>query len=431
LFSRLFKNRLKLNIDLFELLNGAFSNFIIQLLGILFGYLVIFLISHFYGSKGLGIFTLTFAVANVFILVGKGGFDTSIVKFISEGIKSDKHNIKSTYTYILLMCTPLNILLTLAMFMLSPFIANHLFKNNDLIPFLQIMSFVILPISLRSINANAFRGFQKIKTYSILQNVLIHFFFILGILIINAYVNEIKYLLFSYLLSSWIVFIISNRIWFEHIKSEVGGATSQTIKSILKISTPMLVTSSLMLVITWSDSLMLGYFCTEEDVGVYSVAMKISTSSLIVFMAFNSILAPKVAKFYSHYEFVLLNSLVKSTRRLVIYISIPSSILLIIVTPYLLNLFGEDFDASYSPFLILMIGMIIKNILGVSECVLQMTNKQKSVAYISFLGVIFNVFLNVYFIPLYGVDGAAIASTISVVSMQILFYIKDSSRRNK
>jgi O-antigen/teichoic acid export membrane protein len=264
-----------------------------------------------------------------------------------------------------------------------------------------------------------------------LQNVLIHFFFILGILIINAYVNEIKYLLFSYLLSSWIVFIISNRIWFEHIKSEVGGATSQTIKSILKISTPMLVTSSLMLVITWSDSLMLGYFCTEEDVGVYSVAMKISTSSLIVFMAFNSILAPKVAKFYSHYEFVLLNSLVKSTRRLVIYISIPSSILLIIVTPYLLNLFGEDFDASYSPFLILMIGMIIKNILGVSECVLQMTNKQKSVAYISFLGVIFNVFLNVYFIPLYGVDGAAIASTISVVSMQILFYIKDSSRRNK
>jgi len=427
---KLLKNKIWSNTHLFELLTSASSNFIIQILGILFGYLVIFLTSYFYGAKGLGIFTLTFAIANIFILIGKGGFDTSIVKFISENINSSRVSIRNIYITILLICIPSNVLLTLIMFNLSPFIANNIFNNQDMTPFLQIMSFIILPISLRSINANAFRGLQKIKTYSILQNLLIPFFFVLSMLMVNIYVDNVKYLLFSYLFSSWLVFVISNRIWFKHIK-QATNIKIKTLKSILKVSTPMLITSSLMLLITWTDSLMLGYFCTEEDVGVYSVAMKIATSSLIVLMAFNSILAPKIANAYSSFDNTLFTTLVSTTKRLVVYISIPASILLILLTPFILSYFGDEFEASYNPFLILMIGMVFKNIVGVSECVLQMTNKQKSVAYISFIGVILNVLLNVYFIPLFGVNGAAIASTVSVVSMQIIFFIKDTSRVSK
>ena len=418
------KNKFTSDLHLKEIMNGASSNFIIQIFGILLGYLVVFVISHFYGVKGLGIFTLSFAVVNIFILLGKGGLDTSIVKFISENIDSKQINIKELYLLIIKLSVPINLILILIMFVFSPYIAHNIFDNPNLTPYFQLMSLVILPISLRSINANALRGLKKIKIYSLLQNVFIHLFFIMGIFLVNVFTNTIEYLILSYVFSSWLVFTISSTSWYKNMKKLTTGTTKSGIKNILKVSIPMLLTSSLMLVITWTDSIMLGIFCSEIEVGLYSIAMKIATSSLIILMAFSSILAPKIAQAYGNNDLILLRSLIQKTNKLIITISLPTIVILITITPYLLSFFGEEFKVAYSTFLILMVGMIWKVFFGVSEFILQMTNNQRSVAVFSFIGVIVNILLNIFLIPLYGINGAALASVISIITMQLLFFMK-------
>lgn len=419
------KYKIRSDFHLKEMINGASSNFIIQIFGILLGYLVVFLISHFYGAKGLGIFTLTFAVVNIFVLVGKAGFDTSIVKFISENIDSKQISIKEIYLLIMKLSIPVNFILILIMIVFSPYIAHYIFNDKNLTPYFQVMSLVILPISLRSINANALRGLKKIKIYSLLQNVFIHLFFIIGILIVNIFTNTIEYLILSYVFSAWLVFIISSTSWYKNMKKyTTAGRTKNSIKNILKVSIPMLLTSSLMLVITWTDSIMLGIFCSEIEVGLYSIAMKIATSSLIILMAFSSILAPKIAQAYGNSDLTLLRSLIQKTNKLIIAISLPVIVILIIITPYLLSFFGEEFKVAYSAFSILMVGMTWKVVFGVSEYILQMTNKQRDVAKYSVIGIIINIFLNIYLIPKFGINGAAMASVISIICMQILFFKK-------
>ena len=50
----------------------------------------------------------------------------------------------------------------------------------------------------------------------------------------------------------------------------------------------MMLTSSIMLLMNWTDTIILGYFKTEYDVGIYSVIMKILCMSINLF-AINSI----------------------------------------------------------------------------------------------------------------------------------------------
>ena len=52
---------------------------------------------------------------------------------------------------------------------------------------------------------------------------------------------------------------------------------------LFSLGTPMFISSSLFLVISWSDTLMLGYYLPEGDVGLYRIVFKIvATLSLLL-----------------------------------------------------------------------------------------------------------------------------------------------------
>ena len=73
------------------------------------------------------------------------------------------------------------------------------------------------------------------------------------------------------------------------------------MREILKISIPMMLTSSLFYILQWTDTLILGIYRPEWEIGVYNVAIKISSVTIISLFAINSIAAPKFAElFYSH-----------------------------------------------------------------------------------------------------------------------------------
>ena len=100
--------------------------------------------------------------------------------------------------------------------------------------------------------------------------------------------------------------------------------------------------------------------------------------------------------------------------------SIPLIILSFLFPKLLLGIFGKEFVSGTIAFLILSVGRLISSLSGPAGNILQMTNNQNIYAKILFIGALFNIVLNYILIPIYGVNGAAIASMLSLVIWNVL-----------
>ncbi|MEO0769852.1 MAG: polysaccharide biosynthesis C-terminal domain-containing protein, partial [Cyanobacteria bacterium J06649_4] len=82
---------------------------------------------------------------------------------------------------------------------------------------------------------------------------------------------------------------------------------------------------------------------------------------------------------------------------------------------YLL-IFGEEFLPGQRALSILCVGKFIATSVGLAHLVLNMTGNERYAANVAWMMTVLNIVLNAVFIPLWGVDGAALATSISIVS---------------
>ena len=62
----------------------------------------------------------------------------------------------------------------------------------------------------------------------------------------------------------------------------------------------MMISSSILLLLAWVDTIMIGIFKTEGDVGIYNVALKLVMITGLFLDAVNSILAPKISETFNN-----------------------------------------------------------------------------------------------------------------------------------
>jgi len=421
------KNKIFTDIHLLELIKGASVSLIFQVFGILIGYLFIFLLSKNYGAEGMGVFSLSFALLNIFVLFGKFGLDTATVKLTSEYASQNNFSgIKDIYFKILTIMIPINLVLTCLLFFVAPYIAEYVFHKAYLTIYFQIISFGILPMSLRFLNANNLRALKKITSYSFLQSISLYLIASILLLISIFFdYDSLDIILYIVVISLFIGMIMSFMFWLK--KSQILMTNRQeviSLKKILEISTPMLIASSIMLIMSWSDTIMLGMFRTEVEVGVYNIAYKVSAVVLLVFMAISTISAPKFAAAYGKKDMKEFKEIAFKSTKLIFVFSMPIFLFILIFHTYLLGLFGKEFILGKWALIFLVSGQLIKSIFGTLDYMLQMSNQQKSLMLYALISAIINILLNFILIQEYGIEGAAISSMISIFIYQFLLYLK-------
>jgi O-antigen/teichoic acid export membrane protein len=180
------------------------------------------------------------------------------------------------------------------------------------------------------------------------------------------------------------------------------------------------------LVISWTDTLMIGYFLDETNVGIYRVAFKIATLITFAQFAINSIAAPMFSEFFAQDN---LDGIRKTTRQIGLLnlgMSTPIFLIIIAVPGFLLGLFGEEFAPAVWSLIVLAAGQLVNALCGPVLYILNMTGKERVAQRIMIITSVLNVGLNLWLIPAYGYLGAAVATSFSMMLWNILavIYIK-------
>ena len=114
-----------------------------------------------------------------------------------------------------------------------------------------------------------------------------------------------------------------------------------------------------------------------------------------------------------------------TTTKWVFFITALSLAWLILYGKELITLFfSENYIAAYSSLVILSIAYLINACIYTSRDILLLYNKTRVIFVATVLSCIINILLNIVFIPIYGMIGAALATAISLTFLSMLLFIQ-------
>ena len=415
------KEKIKLALkdkDFSELLRGSGLSLFLRFGGLMSGYLLTLIIANLFGADGLGDYVLSITVLRLFTLLSKLGLDTTSIKFIASFASQNKwtsiFKFRNKVVFILIISS---IFFSILLYTLSQPIADLI---NAQVKYIKLNSFFILPMSFFMLHYQSLRGLKRIAEFSFFYRMSQSLFTVVSVLIIYYFIQDNEVPIYAYLVSLLLVSVLAFLSFRYNLNKKSYGKESaemQILKysQILKISIPLMFAQSVQFIMAWTDKLMLGSMTTIVDVGVYHTAFKLSMFAAVALMSVNSIASPKFAEMFAKKDFLGLKKVVHQSTKMIFWSSFPLVIVFFMFPDFLLGLFGEEFKVGVTAFIFLSCGRLISSFSGSVGNILQMTGNQNIYAIILLIGAILNVVLNLILIPLYGINGAAIASMSSLI----------------
>lgn len=220
-----------------------------------------------------------------------------------------------------------------------------------------------------------------------------------------------------------ILLLIKHRPKQANSAKRLLNPQSSWYKSIL----PLSLISGLQVINGYSDIIVMGIYCSNEEVGIYKTVVQLSLLVAFGLQAINQVLRPKFSSLYELGEFEELQKLVKTSARVILFLSLFPIILCIFFGSNLLGLiFGAEFSYGGPALAVLAIGQLVNSAMGSVAALLNMTGHESYTIKGIGLAAVLNLLLNIILIPKYGMLGAAIATGFSMVvwNLVLRFYVR-------
>lgn len=173
---------------------------------------------------------------------------------------------------------------------------------------------------------------------------------------------------------------------------------------------------------TRADILMLGLFDHTDKVGIYNISTKLAALIGLGLLLINKVLIPYISK-HIHTDKIQLNLIIKKFMRIIFVVGIAIAIVFYLLGYEILQVFGQDFTTGYWSLIILSAGQLANIFVGPVGNLLTMSNYEKISVNIMIISTLINIILNLSLIPLYGMEGAAIGTSICLLIWNITHYI--------
>ena len=192
-------------------------------------------------------------------------------------------------------------------------------------------------------------------------------------------------------------------------------------KELLKQAYPLAISAILVLIYFKLDTIFLSVMKAREDVGVYGLSYKI-LENLIFFPAMIVGLTMPIMSRYIFTDRNKFKSVVQRTLNFLLIAVVPMIVGVVFISDEIIKLLGggEGFKDSPLVLNILMMALGFIFLGALFSNIIIAANKQKQLAQIYFVGMIFNVITNFIFIPRYSYFGAAATTVVTELLVTVL-----------
>lgn len=373
------------------------------------------LLARSLGQGGFGEFTLMTSYAALFYMAADFGFNGIVLRQAGGEAGELKPRFRSLLG--------LRILYSLVLIFISLALLSFLPYS----PILKLATIVtVLTILTQAVFTTANLVFQFKLRYDLsvvaavagsLLNLAIIYLLVQGELSLLAVAG-------SYVVSGGVMAIIALGLARTLIGSFSPDFNARQWGSIVLTTLPVGLTLVFNLIYFRADVFILSFFKSPSDVGIYGSAYKIFEVLLVLPVFFMNALYPYLVSTYEgnrdRFRQMVRWSIIGLTGT-----SVFGAVLGIMLAPKLVALiYGDSFGESVLPLQVLLASVPIYYLSSLYMWLLIILHRQKTMALVYGMGMMLNIALNIYFVPIYSYVAAAIITGVSeAVILLLTFYL--------
>ncbi|MBU2559461.1 flippase [archaeon] len=387
------------------------SNLAVRVLG----YLYRVLAGRMLTTAEFGILNLALPIQYMIIILSSSGIAPAISKFVSEYEAGGEYKKRDgVISSSLLFYTLIGIALGILFYLAAPYIGTYIFNEERAIVPLKIAS-IALPFGmLVAVYTGIFQGFKRMEYMGgtlVIEQVLRVVF---AVLLLSVSATAINAIIGSTL--GFIVVLPIAYLLFKKLGLKISQPSFDEFKRIFKFSLPVSATALAAFVLAYIDILLLGYFMSAEDVGIYSAASPTSRLVMAFSAALYAVMLPSISETVAKKDSVQLRGYISYAYKLSIVILLPVTLVSILLSgPIITVLFGSRYLAAVAPFEILVVGTAFLGIFTLNSSIFQGAGRPGITMAILISTAVLDGVLNWVLIPRFEIVGAALASTLSFV----------------
>jgi len=410
----------EINKTLQKIARGTGIIFIGTIISMGLGFITTPLIARYLTVSQYGIYSLTLTVLSFGTTLASLGLFAALPREIphyKEKYPNKLPDLISTAFYISLIS---GIFFTILLLLSKDFLARFFNETEFSLPFtIMILSlpFMILISFLSAIT----QGLGRVRENVYFGRIARAIIFLIGVLIIvilrlNFYLIYVMYVLGA-VITLIIFFIDIKRIRIFEVRLRFN---KKVARNLLKFSIPLFFTGILGYLITWMDTLMLGYFKPSSVVGLYNAAAPLVRLLPIFLSSFAFLYNPLATGLFVRNKIKELKRVYQVITKWVFLLTLPLfAIFFVFPEATITFIFGEKYISAAPALQILSLGFMFHTFLGLNGISLVVIGKPELNLYGNTLAVILNFILNIALIPKYGITGAATATTSAYIITNI------------
>jgi len=219
-----------------------------------------------------------------------------------------------------------------------------------------------------------------------------------------------------------IAFVFGALLLMRHLPTKVHSvAPAFESRAWLTAIIPLTLTDALLIVNMQADLLVLGVFRSAADVGIYRAATLVAVQASIGLAVASEVLAPHIARLYQAGDHNGLRQLVRHAQiGLVITGALLAGFCGVFGRDILAFVFGNAYESGAIALAILAFGQFLAVAAGVGSVLLTMSGHEKDVLWIFAISAAINLAANIIFVPIFGMVGAACATTFCQLVTNII-----------
>ena len=383
------------------------------------------LLARWMGIDEYGIYDYVNAVIISLALLAGFGLPNTVLRFI-PAYQSQKH---WSYLHGIIRGSWLQTLII--SLIISGFCTGILLKLNNVKSFgeytipLTVGVWTTPIVALVNLQREVIRGFQQIAL-AYLPSLILHPLLLVGMAGIWQLQQDLNSTIAIglFLLSGGLILVLQ-WLWFQqNLEDSISKAQpAYEMARWWSVALPLTLLSGSQIILSQTDTLMIGTILNAKQVGIYSAALKTSAWVPFILIAVNAITAPLIASLYAQGDRQGLQQLVSTVARWMFYPALITAIGLISFAEPVLQLFGGEFTAAKGALTILITGQLVNVGSGSVGYLMTMTGHQNLAARVMLITALTNATLNWIGIHFLGIVGAALATAFSMGLWNVWLYI--------
>lgn len=415
---------------------GAATALVFTFLAAIIAYLTRIVLARQLQPADYGLFYAVFTFIIFFLFFRDLGLGQALVKYLAEFKALQRYDkMKTAFFSVFSIQLGSSLIFAAAFFLLANPLAEHYFRDPQASSILKILIFYVLLSLLFIITKQVFQGFQDIFLYSSVEfskNVVVFILIVLfSKLNLGVFAPVLAFVLVGPILFFiYLPFLIKkcSFIFRREAASQLGKSEKVEIsKRLILFGIPVILTDVGGQVVSYLDTILLTYFVSLEQVGIYNVVLPSALLFSFFSKAIGAVLFPLSSELSGKKDMARLSQGIALLHRYIFLLATPVFLTAIYYSQFFVTtLFGEKYASGYLALQILLVGVLFYLVASVNNNLIAGIGKPKTVTSIILGAALFNALFNVVFIPRFGIEGAAVVTAGSYLLMFLLSTYKVS-----